>query len=174
MQDYETDRAWGDRFLYDVGRIVGRNLLRTAPVDTDRNRATDLVLLTARPLDIAVRVRRAGYADLYPFDVTIRCERASGAKTELEKFVDGFCDWMFYGHADQQETGLSRWFLLDLQVWRGALMREGLRCIRGKRGIYSGAIKSRSNDDGTRFAYFDVRSFPPEMIIDTSVSELRL
>jgi hypothetical protein len=170
---YDADRAWGDQFMPQVTQLVARNLVVPTPPRIDRNEAADLMLLSARPKRIAVRVRRHGYADRYPFDVTMRCERASGAETEVSKFLSGFGDWMFYGHADQAESKLERWVLLDLSIWRQALMREGLRGVMNLPMIYRGAIRMMSNGDGTKFAYFDVRDFPDEMILDTNIPELR-
>ena len=71
----------------------------------------DLVILKARSMAIGVRVRRPGYAERFPGQFTIRSHRESGAKTELRKIVEGWGDWLFYGHADGS-GGISDWLLI--------------------------------------------------------------
>lgn len=153
MGTYQADREWSDTLIDQVKRIVGPQLLMPAQFELDANEATDLLVLRARDMRIAARVRRnKGYAERYPYDFTIRCARASGAKTELAKIVDGWGDWMFYGHADGQES-IHRWWLIDLHAFRAALIRSArngsaLRCGQ------------KSNNDGTSFKWFDLTSFP--------------
>ena len=150
---YLRDRAWSDRFIPAIKAIVGPHLLRESSFEEDTKRATDLVVLQARGLMIACRVRRPGYADRYPYEFTIRSHRDSGAATELEKVTNGWGDWMFYGHArDDDSIDFARWFLLDLAGWRAHMIRRTEGILRG----------TRSNADGTSFAWFDMRSFPAE------------
>lgn len=155
---YAADRQWSDQFIPSIRSIVGPYLLEPAPFEVDTKQATDLVVLRARDHMIACRVRRPGYADSYPYDFTIRAQRDNGVKTELEKLVDGWGDWFFYGHADRGNRGFARWMLLDLHVWRASLIRH-----RDK-------IRSRmvANGDGTHFIPFDVRQFPEELVIGWS------
>jgi hypothetical protein len=80
---------------------------------------------------VAVRLRRDGYAQRFADQFTIRYHRASGAKTELDKIIEGFGDWMFYGHTDS--TGLSAWMLVDL-----AVLRE---CSSASRRCWIGQMK---------------------------------
>jgi len=146
---YETDRAWSDRFIPAMKRIIGPHLLEPSSVEIDTKQAADLVVFRARDVTIACRVRRFGYADRYPFEFTIRSARDSGARTELEKLTDGWGDWMFYGHAAEHTPTIERWWLLDLSAWRAALIRD--------RDAVS--PKKQSNGDGTHFVAFDVRRF---------------
>lgn len=149
---YASDRAWSDRFIPHMRLLIGPHLLEPSSVEIDTKFAADLVVFRARDVTIACRVRRPGYADRYPFQFTIRSHRASGARTELEKLVDGWGDWMFYGHASNSgEPTVERWWLLDLAAWRAALIRDKHRRINAE---------SKSNGDGTAFVAFDVRDFP--------------
>jgi hypothetical protein len=43
---------------------------------------------------------------------------ASGADTEFQKIVTGWGDYMIYGFANQEETGIIKWITLDLNVLR--------------------------------------------------------
>ncbi|MGH8773468.1 MAG: hypothetical protein ACREV2_20180 [Burkholderiales bacterium] len=119
MGDYRSDRCFADRFIPEMKRIIGPYLLCEATFEVDTERASDLVVLKARDMAIACRVRRPGYAERYPWDFTLRAHRDSGTKTELEKIQDGWADWMFYAHAKDGETPIfAQWFLLDLNAFR--------------------------------------------------------
>ena len=165
---YRDDRSWSDRYLPAIRQLVGPHLLIPAPIELDTQQATDLIVLRARDMMIACRVRRHGYVDIYPFDITLRSKRDSGSRTELEKIVEGWGDWMFYGHAAATGDGIERWYLLDLHQWRREFVREGLRSALKKDAKYRGVIQPRSNGDGTHFVAFDVRRFPAALVIASS------
>jgi hypothetical protein len=151
MSGFSRDFAWQHKYLAEVKSIVGPQLLMAAPLEVDANEATDLMVLRARDMRIGCRIRRAGFAEKYAWDFTIRSQRDSGAKTELEKIVEGWCDWLFYGHAAHDDRpGLARWFLVDLAALRAHLIRHR-DVVRPRR---------LSNGDGTHFVAFDVRCFP--------------
>jgi len=150
---YESDRRWSDAFIPAIKRIVGPMLLEESSFEVDTKQAADLVVLNARDKTIAARIRRPGYADRYGYEFTIRSMRDSGAKTELEKLVDGFGDWMFYGHAHENGRDLTRWMVINLPAWRAALIRKQV------------IAKKKSNVDGTHFVVFDVRNLPPNVVI---------
>lgn len=160
MGVYQTNRAWSDRMLPQIKRIVGPHLLEASEFELDAKQATDLIVLNARDMRVAARVRRPGYADKYPFDFTIRSKVASGTETELAKIINGFGDMLFYGHADSNDV-IQRWFLIDLHSFRAALIR--CREIRNK-------CEKRENGDGTEFYSFDVRWFPetPALLLASS------
>jgi len=148
MGGYAIDREWSDVMIPQIKRIVGPYLLEEASFENDAKQATDLMILNARDKRIAARVRRNGYADQYPYEFTIRSNRDSGSKTELEKIINGFGDWMFYGHANN-ENKICRWWLIDLCAFRAGLIRD-LATIKKEK---------KSNGDGTHFFAFDLRSF---------------
>ena len=163
MNAYLTNRNWSDRFLPEIKRLVGKHLLETAPDPFDHFQATDLMMLEARDMRIAARVRRPGYAHRYPHQFTIRSQIPSGGQTELSKIVNGKGDWMFYGHSDASETGVEHWWLIDLRAFRAALIRHGAQGPRISMG-------DQRNPDGTWFKWFDVRSFPkdPPLVVARS------
>ena len=148
---YGEDRQWSDRFIPRIREIVGPHLLVPSSFEEDTERAADLVILRARDMTIACRVRRHGYLARYPGQFTIRCQRDSGAATELEKIVNGWGDWMFYGHSNASEDGIERWWLLDLAAWRAHMIRDKGTIKMGK----------QPNGDGTYFAWFEIGSFQP-------------
>jgi hypothetical protein len=165
MPSYAYDRQWSDRFIPEIKRIVGPHLLEAADLELDAKEATDLIVFRARDMRIAARIRRAGYAERYPFDITIRAHRDSGSKTELSKIIDGFGDWFFYGHADASEDRIGLWWLIDLHHFRAALIRAS------RNNGASLQCGDKSNGDGTYFKWFDLRSFPrsPPILVAASV-----
>lgn len=157
---YQEDRCWSDQFIPDIQRKVGPHLLVAAPFEIDAHQATDLIVLRARDMMVAARIRRPGYADRYLYEFTIRSRRESGVKTELAKLLAGFGDWLFYGHAARDTATVEYWMLIDLAVWRETLLRRGY-APSGWRGLAVG----KSNGDGTHFFAFDVRRFPEHILI---------
>jgi len=153
---YDLDRRWSDAFIPAIKKIVGPLLLEESSFEVDTKQAADLVILNARDKTIAARIRRNGYADRYPYEFTIRAKRDSGAKTELEKIVDGFGDWMFYGHANDNRVDIDRWMVIDLSGLRAALIRN------------KAPYQKQSNGDGTHFIAFDIRALPEYCLISAS------
>lgn len=164
---YGTDRAWSDQYIPAIKRIVGPLLLCESPIEVDQKQAADLIVMRARDMMIGCRVRRPGFAADYGSQFTIRCARDNGAKTELAKIVDGFGDWLFYGHAiDGEAIGIDPWYLIDLDAFRAHLIRDSKRhAIRhGK----------QSNYDGTHFSWFDITSFlgdPPLLVASSACND---
>lgn len=159
---YLQNRQWSDHYIPEIKSIVGSHLLVDSPLEVDRQQATDLIVINAKNLAIACRVRRPGYTDKYPYEFTIRSRTASGATTELQKITNGWGDWMFYGHA-APEPGIkiNHWFLINLTSWRAHMIRRNCTAIK---------CGEKSNLDGTSFAWFDLSSFPPEPPIIVAAS----
>ena len=156
MGAYGVDRSWSDGMISQIKKLVGPHLLESAPLDVDREQATDLMVLRARDMRIAARVRRSGYADKYCNQFTIRSRRDNGVETELSKIINGWGDWFFYGHADGLGV-IWMWMIIDLNVFRGSLIRN----VKIEFG-------DKANGDGTFFRWFNVRSFPPSIMIASS------
>lgn len=165
---YQADRQWSDQFLFAIRNIVGPRLLVPSPLEVDTKEAADLIVMRARDMTIACRIRRYGYADRYPWQFTIRGHRDSGARTELAKIVEGWGDWMFYGHASLDHSSLDKWFLIDLHEWRAELARDAWRAANSKPQRHSQSLRLIPNGDGTHFAAFDVRNFPATLLIASS------
>jgi len=154
------DKGWGDKFEPRVRELIGPHLLSTAPLHRDWYEATDLMGLRGHDLQIAVRVRRHGPAQAAQWVRTfsLRSHRDTGTKTELSKIVDGWGDWLFYGHATRDERDITPWFLIDLDAFRAHLIRRTAHRIR------MGVIQ---NGDGTGFSWFDVDTFAstPKLLV---------
>jgi len=155
--EYATDRQWSDIFIPAMKQVIGPYLLTTSSFDQDTQRATDLVVLGVANKQIACRVRRPGFYDKYGNQFTIRYERASGTQTEFEKIAKGFADWMFYGHAADNNGNLRWWWLLNLDVFRKIFREHKANTIRD--GI------TPNRDGTTSFAWFDIMSFPRDLVV---------
>lgn len=157
---YREDRAWSDKYIPTIKKIVAPHLLVEAPAFVDMKHATDLIVMKAKGIMLACRVRRPGYAGKYPYQFTLRVLRDNGAETEFMKIANGWADWMFYGHAvSADSTGISPWYLIDLHVFRRQLIVEKTRrMVRRERDVSYG---HESNHDGTHFVWFDLRYFAP-------------
>jgi hypothetical protein len=159
MNTWEDDKAWSDRFIPAVGQIIGPRLLVPAPLVLDIREATDLIVLQARDLRIAVRLRRAHYADRYPNQVTIRSSRSSGVKTELAKIYEGWVDWMFYGYAHEISGRVYPWYLINLRLFIAAIVNNP---------SLKNTMKEMTNRDGTRFVAVMLDAFPQNILIAKS------
>jgi hypothetical protein len=166
---YEADRAFADAAESAVIRRLAELMIRTATAPEERRRATDLVAgwnLEHAGRNIAVHLRRYAardgqpYFPRYPNDINLRSYRASGARTEWAKIIDGgLADLLFYAFEtgpDTGEPGPHR--LIDLhavrRIWGGLTPLQ--------RGM---AAHQMLNKDGTTgFTYIDLRFFRPAIV----------
>jgi hypothetical protein len=107
-------------------------------------------------LNIGMRVRRSSYADMFGLlDFTFRSKRASGAVTELEKIHNGHGTWFLYSHADQYDSNLPHWMVIDLNEFRK----------------YKKSGRYYENKDGTTFfRVFRITEYPVGCLIAASQS----
>jgi hypothetical protein len=160
----ENNREWSNQFIPTTKAILGEHLIVESSLEMDRHQATDLILLNARNLAIACRVRRPGFAAKYPYQFTLRSRIPSGKETELQKITNGWADYLFYGHAvSETETTINPWFIINLKCWRAHMIRRHRNSIQ---------FGEKHNPDGTAFVWFDLSTFPPEppMVLASSLS----
>jgi hypothetical protein len=117
MMAWERDKIEADRYMPEVKRLLAEYLLIEAPFEDDALKATDLKLIIAKDLRIAVRVRRPSY-EKYWGEFTLRSRRDSGAKTEFKKVMEGFGDLFFYGLRSEDDGALAHWVICDLSKFR--------------------------------------------------------
>lgn len=150
---YQSARAFSDRYIPTIQKIVGQHLLKPASFELDADEATDLIVMTARDIRIAARVRNDTYLDRYGYEFTIRSKVRSGVDTELDKVRRGMAQWMFYGFGAPDSDQIPHWWLIDLNAFCSALSGMGLGGPRVQYGV-------QRNKDGSEFHWFDLRSFP--------------
>mgnify|MGYP006438835187 CR=1 FL=1 len=164
MDTYRKRRSWSDQFLETVQRIVGEHLVEPSPAEYDIERASDLTVMRAKPVHIAVRVRRHKYLEKYGGEFTIRSKVLNGHDSELEKVKCGFADMMFYGFAAESgPPDLAQWTLLNLNLFRRQLI-----CNAGRRQLRTGV---KTNHDGTALRWFALDSLQSNVIIAQSRPE---
>lgn len=162
MSSYKENREWSDKYIPAICKIVGPYLLTPSDFKKDATQNTDLIVLDARDMRIAARTRsKSKYFDRYPYEFTLRSRVKSGAKTELDKVINGLGDWLFYGFVDEDPSKIDNWWLIDLAAFRAALIRRGSHKINY---VY------KANGDGSEFCAFDLRDFPaqPSILIGGS------
>jgi len=118
MKDWTADKRWSDKFLPQIKRILGEQLIGEPPLEEDQEHGTDLIVLKMDAVRVACRVRRHEYLARYGDEFTIRKGRPNGTKTELTKIIEGWGDFFFYGFSNEQETDLAQWLLGDLKALR--------------------------------------------------------
>lgn len=128
---------WQAQYIPRIRAIVGAYLLQPATLEQDQREATDLIVLEAlKGPRIACRVRTPKYATgwyrdaqtgvkrYFKNEVTITCERETGALCEWDKMIlGGMADWFFYGIAvaskhPRQVGSIKPLTIIDLRVSR--------------------------------------------------------
>lgn len=147
MGSYGKDRKWSDQFNDPIRGIIGPLLLKTTSLEVDMKQAADFdVVFTAQNITIASRMRKHRYLAKYSQQFTVRSIRSNGVVTELAKIMNGFGDWFFYGFADETNTKIYKWWIIDLDSFRAS-----------QHLVYPEEIDNR---DGTYGNAYDVQSFP--------------
>lgn len=158
---FDTDFEWSKKLYPLVKLTIGHLLIETACEFMDMQQATDLIVPTNHQA-IGVRCRRPGilnnrksHRSQWVFE--IREGRPSKRKTELEKIlVNKHCDVSFYGHVNENNTAFIVWWLINLDVFRQTM---AINPALGERVLHR---------DGTSSVCFDIRKFPPEIILGGS------
>jgi hypothetical protein len=94
--------------------------IETASFYKDTHEATDLILKFPGG-DLGVRVRGFRYGSRHvpmQFDWSVRFRSKCGGRTEIDKFRDGYCRWYFISRANEDETDLFGYGLIDLNKCR--------------------------------------------------------
>lgn len=171
MAEFDIEKRRVDRFETEIKRICGEVFINTAPIQVDTQEATDLLVLSLNPIRIACRVRRYSYYNLYRNEFTIRSKLGSGHKTELSKIIEGWCDYNFYGFADQKDESLIDWMIGDLKVFRLEYMRALYVKSNGNRkGRIQWFEKKNIDKSHNSFLSFKINSFPKHFVISQKSS----
>lgn len=120
MSSFDKDFDWQRQFIPQIKMILAQHLIEEAPFEEDARHNTDLLVLQAKVVRVACRVRHHKFVldQRYRDQFTIRESRPSGVETELPKVLRGWGDRIFYGFADETETAICAWMLGDLDEFR--------------------------------------------------------
>jgi len=164
--DWIQDKAWSDKFLPEVKRILGLYLIGEAPLEEDQAHNTDLIVLRMESVRIGCRIRRyetsGGYQtfEKHKEEFTIRNSRPSGVLSELAKIITGWGDYFFYAFSSQDEQSLLRWTLCRYGVFRLWFNRHLVQHRGGIPGTYK-QNKDRSSD----FIAINFNALPADFIV---------
>lgn len=148
-------------------RIIGPLLVIDAPIDEDNLRATDMITLHTQTKRIACRVRRHREWTLQrSMEFTIRSGRSNGTKTEFEKILSGCADWMIYAWSTPDETDISSYAIIDLDIFRKNYQLVTINHITQWMPIHTNPDIMTTND-GTVFFAYKFSKFPKDMILSS-------
>ncbi|MFZ3046509.1 MAG: hypothetical protein WA151_11385 [Desulfatirhabdiaceae bacterium] len=165
--DYQRDREYADRFILKMSAYLGMCFFKEAPAKEDMEHNTDLVVLNMGALRIACRLRKFGMLARYGDEFTIRASRPSGIKTELDKVMAGWGDYFFYGFANEHDTDIAKWTVIDLTAFRSWC--HGY--IVAHSGEFPGEFKNNA-DGSSGFRAFCFADLPADVVFRSSVDFL--
>lgn len=155
--------AQSHRFDQAIKQIAGPLFLNVAPLSEDLHHATDFTtVLHSGQVQLAARVRSYRYLGPYGDEFTIRCQTKTGAKTELDKIIEGWGTHIFYGFAspDTSADTIVAWFIGDLNVFRGWYSKQlAISPVDSPPG------KRVPNQDGSAGRAFGIDDLPNEFVV---------
>lgn len=160
---FNTNYSYQLQYLRDIRRTCGEVFFTQANIADDQNRNTDIIIeLPKNGGRVACRVRRPE-CYRYKDEFTIRCRSRFGAKTEIDKILEGWGDYVFYAFGGRNAK-LRAWTIADLNVFRDWITSR----IKARGGIQLPHIP---NNDGTAFMAFKWEWFPPGFIVASETRE---
>lgn len=146
QSSYNEKRTFSDKFERQIKAILGGVFFQNE-IHKDIHEATDLLILSIKAkLTFACRVRRNKYFDAFKNEFTIR---KLENKSEIEKIINGFADYLFYGFCSEDEKNIVYYHIIDLDVFRKYCNLDR---------------KLHDNKDGTYFYSFKFAEFPLNLI----------
>lgn len=119
QQTYEKNISLERKFARILKAILGNQFI-TQDVVMDKQEGTDFAIVTMNPFKVGIRLRRYKYwlNPNYREQFTIRWSLVSGNKTEINKILSGYVNYILYGFVNKEETKIIQYFIGDLNVFR--------------------------------------------------------
>lgn len=136
----------------EVQEILGRNFIGIANEEEDQQHNTDLIVLRMDGLRFGCRIRKHAYYKTFPNDFTIRFSLPSGGKTEYEKILEGWGDYLFYGFANEAETSLHLWRIIDFERFRAFVT-----WYKSNNNDKIPGMEQKNSDQSSTFRAFNVK-----------------
>ena len=92
------------------------SIIEIAPNDEDMQHNTDLWVTFSGPIRIGCRIRRKHQESLYSSEFTLRYSHSSGAKTEFQKILEGWGDYLLYGFQGEGSGCIGNYVIVDLRM----------------------------------------------------------
>lgn len=160
MNNWIEHKNFSDLFLPEIKSILGQNFIGEIK-EEDCFHNTDLIVLKMEVIRFACRVRRFEYFDKFHNEFTFRSKLPSGNKTELNKIIEGWGDFFFYGFADYYNEKLHHWIIADLKVFRSWFSD----CLARKNYKWA---KKENKDNSSSFLVFNLNDLPKNFILHSS------
>lgn len=119
MNGYAWDIRLEQKFTTDIKSILA-NIFITQDKIADLKEGTDFLVFQIEPIRVAARLRTFFHYTVKNRrnEFTIRWQRPSGVKTEIDKIREGLVQYIFYGFVDAEERKIIQYFIGDLGVFR--------------------------------------------------------
>lgn len=151
--DYQFQAKYTKTIIEKSSKIF----MQVAPVLEDLKHNTDFMVMKIGDATMACRIRRHN-AIKYLDEFTLRESRPTGAATELQKVMDGFGRYLFYGFAAAEPPGILAYTIGDLDVFREYIRKYHQDEMPGY---------SQKNGDGTTFRVMKWSYFPDNFIVES-------
>ena len=189
MRSYEDQKYFSD-LMTPIGMSICEGLSGLSKVSTavlasqyeDRTQATDFKIIRTGSA-VAFRVRNHDYLTMmngkYKWSFTLRTH-CRGYKTEFEKIMEGWGDYLFYSYANPDWSDFAHWFVVDLAEFRKYWSCVGDRWVKTTPGKRTDRYGSRQRDISyqayiqpnkdreTMFMAIDIRTWPSNVIAHAS------
>lgn len=153
QNNYENNIRLEKKFTKQIKAILGMQFIGQ-DAKMDREQATDFLVLTIRPFQVACRLRTYKfYTSEYRNEFTIRCSLFSGNETELDKIRKGYCNYIFYGFVDEKEEKIIQYFIGNLDIFRDY------------EGGMNYKVFQNTDNQPSKFAVYKISEFPKEFIV---------
>lgn len=159
MPTFEDRFQWQSRFADQVVRIIAPYLIQVSRPHVDKNENGDFEISFPKNGTVGCRLRTPECAK-YAGDVTFRTRSKYGGRTEINKVIEGYGDFFFYGHVNDDDV-IWHWYLLDFASLRAIFIRK-------PRLLHK---EQKANPDGTMFIPFDAENELTSSIIAKSREE---
>jgi hypothetical protein len=163
MSKWEDDKKWSDRFLPEIKCHLGMNLIGEPSKEEDMLHNTDLIVLKMDTVRIGCRVRRFSYIEKYRYEFTLRTKRPNKVKTEFDKIMESWGNYLFYGFSDIEEKNLEAWVMIDLNIFRSWIMTY----MNEHMGLLPGDEKP-NRDGSSEFCSFRLSDGPDKLVFASS------
>jgi hypothetical protein len=122
MGTFEQQFEWQAKFVDQVVGLVAPSIINVSSAHVDRNENGDFEISFPRNGTIGCRLRKPDQSR-FVGDVTFRSHSRFGGKTEISKIIDGYGDFFFYGHVNEQDV-IWHWYLIDYTKLRALFVRR--------------------------------------------------
>lgn len=118
MEGYEEDIRLERKFTDKIKTILANQFIIQDRI-ADIKEGTDFLIFAIKPFRVAVRLRTFYHYKINDRknEFTIRWERPSGIKTEIDKIWEQLVQYFFYGFVDSDESEIIQYFIADLNVF---------------------------------------------------------